>query len=314
MVRCAQIVGLSMRHCYLRPHLIAPNLPGRTEDEIRGRAGPTPVAHSRPQTLLPPRIQTNKSMGIASLTDAQSRILTNKSMGIASLTDAQSSLRALVLCPSGLKRLAQREVDEVDGVEYLTGLERAEDSFVRAVTYALTCLLRTSPPDASHEAADEFKESVHARYVSELDAPSRATTDSFRVQLYNLLKHLVKLVEINSACLVSMVVLVERAVRAGVPFRIVTARKLVLASLLTATKTFFDEKVSAAEFIKALALGRPAGVRHEDYSSIRHEVLMAERTLICRVLDFNVGIDAKAYEMYNKQLGSLECQLSSDAS
>ena len=181
--------------------------------------------------------------------------------------------------------------------------ESAPEGILRATALALASLLRVRQPDLPHKAASEFTERISTTTcdMSEIAQPSKATINAVKAQIYQLLQHLVKKIRISSACLVHMLVLVERAIRADVPFRIDTWYAIVLSALVLAVKTFYDEDVTTNDFMRALAFS--------SHPAVRFVLPTAELALLIRVLRFEVDVCEKTYQAYSRELFKLAGRL-----
>ena len=195
---------------------------------------------------------------------------------------------------SGFSTSARTNLDDEDG-------DIAPVQLVRAVAVAFGCLLRAQLPTNLHSASSRFMDLSLAPAANSSDEESNESILEHRRELEQLLDHLTCSFRLTSGCLIHAIILVERAMRAGVPFRAFSCRRLVLAALLLGSQAQIDEVITVADFQCAL--------QETADRSIAAELPSLQGALFVSVLDYHIDVSREMYDMYNTQLSSLSASL-----
>lgn len=170
----------------------------------------------------------------------------------------------------------------------------APGRLVHAIAVALGSLLRTSlPPNVPsdvYSSTMSFQENILTSTTA-VHNDDNTIIWSVQTHLHELLLHLTSTLALHSACLLIALVLVERSVRAGVPFRVNTCRRLVLAALVLSTKIHFDESVKISDFNCVLA-------HSAKWHPLCKQLATCEVALFHSVLRYNVIVTSETYEEY----------------
>ena len=179
--------------------------------------------------------------------------------------------------------------------------DRAPRRLVHFIAAAFGGLVRahlSEPGNFDDELQAQFKEPLKPGVTN--NAPTKEEIIPVKTHLYALLLDLSKVLRLNSICLINALILVERAIRAGLSFRISTCRRIIVAALMLSTKEHFDEVMITSYFKRALAakLG-------SSWQELGTSLPTLERVFFGPVLDYHASVSLEVCEQYCQTLRQL---------
>jgi len=175
--------------------------------------------------------------------------------------------------------------------------DRASRRFVQGIVAAFVGLLRAHLPEQGKlddALQAQFKEPLTPGVTD--DAPTNNVTH-VKTHLHALLLHLNEVLCLNSMCWVNALILVEKAIRAGLSFRISSCRRIIVAALILSTKEHFDEITTISDFKRAI--GTKLGIR---FGTLLPSLEMA---FFGPVLCFSASVSPRECEQYCQVLRQL---------